>query len=70
MQNNPFKEFNETEIGKSMMVAWKKFVEENEGCYAEDSIETADFFAGFVAAWEQQSVKIEELEQRIKILEK
>jgi hypothetical protein len=67
---NPFKEFNETEIGKAMMIAWKKFVEENEGCYAEDSIETADFFEGFVSAWEQQSVKIKELEHRIKILEK
>jgi len=66
---NPFKEFNETEIGKSMMKSWKKFVEENEGCYAEDSIETSDFFAGFSSAWEELSDKIEELQERVKLAE-
>ena len=66
---NLFKEFNETEIGKSMMKSWKKFVEENEGCYADDSIETADFFAGFSSAWEELSDKIEELQERLKLAE-
>lgn len=69
MENNPFKEFNESEIGKSMLKAWKKFIEENEGCYAEDSIETADFFAGFQSAWEEKEEIVKLLEERIILAE-
>lgn len=70
MENNPFKEFNNSIIGKSMLNAWKNFVQENEGCYAEDSIETADFFAGFQAAWEEKEEIIKSLEERVILAEK
>jgi hypothetical protein len=69
MENNPFKEFNDSEIGKSMLKAWKNFVQENEGCFAEDSIETADFFAGFQSAWEEKEGIIKSLEERIILAE-
>jgi hypothetical protein len=69
MDSNPFKEFNSSEIGKSMFKAWKKFIVDNEGIYAEDSIETADFFAGFQSAWEEKEEIIKSLEERIILAE-
>jgi hypothetical protein len=65
MEYNPLKEINESEMGKAMLKSWKTFIEENEGCYAEDSIETADFYAGFEAAWENQITKIKKLQERV-----
>jgi hypothetical protein len=69
MNENPFKEFNKSTLGKSMLKYWKKFILENGGSYAEDSIETADFYAGFKYAWEDLSEKIISLEKRIKLAE-
>jgi len=70
MEYNPLKEINESEMGKAMLKSWKKFIEENEGCYAEDSIETADFYAGFEAAWNFLDLKIKRYEERIELSEK
>lgn len=70
MEENPFKEFNESKIGKSMLKAWKKYIKENDSCYADDSIETADFFVGFKSAWEEKEEIIKYLEERIILAER
>lgn len=68
MRKYPFKELNNSVFGKVMLKAWKEFIKK-EDVYSEDSIETADFYAGFKYAWDELNWKIENLEKRIKLAE-